>query len=208
MRNEEQNQRIRDERREQILSHAMRLFAAKGLSATKITDIAAQAKMSQGLLYHYFHSKEEIFSAIIRMAFEKMNTAARGLEELALAPDKKIRLAISQLLRSIEESEDFAATVLLIAQAGISEDTPPDAQEIIRKERGIPYEVITRIMQAGQQDGSIKPYDADALSIVFWTTIKGLALHKAVNGTTFKSPDARILYSMFFTSESQGDTHA
>ena len=65
-RNAEHNQKMRDERREKILYHALRLFAAKGLYATKITDIAAECRMSQGLLYHYFRSKEEIFTELIR----------------------------------------------------------------------------------------------------------------------------------------------
>ena len=59
-RNKDLNQKMKDERREQILSNALILFAAKGLSATKITDISAASGISQGLLYHYFESKEEI----------------------------------------------------------------------------------------------------------------------------------------------------
>ena len=53
-----------------------------------------------------------------------MNAAARGLEDLPLAPREKIRMALAQLLRGIEESEDFASTVMLIAQAGVSDATP------------------------------------------------------------------------------------
>lgn len=207
-RNDEQNQRMRDERREQMLSHARRLFAAKGLAATKISDIADNAGMSQGLLYHYYRSKEEIYTEIIRDAFEKMNAAAQGLAALPVSPREKIRLAIVQLLHSIATSADFAATVLLIAQAGISDATPVEAQAIIRAESDIPYAVVARIMREGQRDGSIKPYDADELSLVFWTTIKGLAMHRAVNGTGFTAPDANILMSIFFTEEVQGDTNA
>src|SRR5690349_13660292 len=98
---------MRDERREQILSSALKLFAAKGLAATKITDIAAESGISQGLIYHYFRSKEEIFIELIRGAFERMNAAARALERLPLAPREKINKAIVELLRSIEEHEDF-----------------------------------------------------------------------------------------------------
>ena len=202
MRNADLNHKMRNERREQILSCARRLFAARGLAATKITDIATAAGMSQGLLYHYFESKEAIFTEIVREAFVKMNAAARALEELALPSREKIRMALDQLLRSIEESEDFANTVLLNAQAGISDTAPEEAQAIIQAESDVPYAVIARIMRDGQRDGSIKPHDAEELAMIFWTTIKGLALHKAVRGAAFKAPDARILAGMFFTEES------
>lgn len=197
----EYNQKVRDERREKILHHALRLFASKGLYATKVSDIAAAAEMSQGLLYHYFSSKEEIYTELIRGAFDKMNAAARGLEELPLSPREKVLMALTQLLRGIEESEDFAATVMLNAQAGISDVTPAEAQAILREESGVPYEVVERIMRAGQQDGSIKQHDAKELSLLFWTTIKGLALHKAVYGTAFRAPDVGIVASMFLASE-------
>jgi len=200
-RSTELNQRMRDERRENILHHALRLFSTKGLYATKVSDIAAEVQMSQGLLYHYFRSKEEIYTELIRNAFEKMNTAARGLEESPMAPREKIRMALTQLLHDIEENEDFAATVLLNAQAGISDVTPAEAQEILSRESGVPYGVIERIIKAGQVDGTIKQADAKALSLVFWTTIKGLALHKAVYGAAYKSPDVNIITSMFFTDE-------
>lgn len=195
----EHNQKMRDERRESILHHALRLFASKGLHATKIADIAASAKMSQGLLYHYFRSKEEIFTELIRNAFERMNSASLALESLPLPPRKKIRMALDQLLRGMDGSADFASTVLMIAQAGISEATPEEARSIIREQSGVPYDVVERIMLAGQQDGSIRQHDAKELSLLFWTTIKGLAMHKAVYGAAFKAPDIDILTSMFFT---------
>lgn len=197
-RNPEQNQKLRDERRERILSHALRLFASKGLAATKVSDIAGEAEMSQGLMYHYFSSKEDIYTELIRRAFQLMNEAARGLEALPVPPREKIRMAITQLVKGIDEGEEFARTVLFNAQAGVSEDTPPEARAILDAESMVPYGVIERIMRAGQQDGSIKPYDPRELSVVFWTTIKGLALHKAVYGPEFRAPDVRILTSMFF----------
>ena len=201
------NQQMRDERRERILFHARCLFAVKGLTATKVSDIAAQAGMAQGLFYHYFPAKEAIFTEIIRDAFARMNEAACGLEALPLAPHEKIRLALTTLLRDIAGSEDFAGTVLLIAQAGISDATPAEAQAIMQAESGIPYTMIARIMREGQREGTIKPYDPDELALVFWTLIKGLAIHRATQGKGFTAPDVRMLTGMFLTDESMGDRH-
>lgn len=59
------NQEVRDARREQILHAATKVFSEKGLVASKISDIAKTAKLSHGLVYHYFESKEDVFAAII-----------------------------------------------------------------------------------------------------------------------------------------------
>lgn len=196
-RNKEENQRIKDERREQILSSALKLFAKNGLAATRITDIASTAGISQGLIYHYYASKEDIFVELIDTAFDRINEACRWLEDQPLSPSEKIRFAIRELLRLLEEDENAARYHLLIAQATASEAIPDEAKEIIKRENNLPYESMERIMAAGQKEGTIKQKDARELALVFWTSVNGLAIYKAVHGEKFKAPDAGLLISMF-----------
>jgi AcrR family transcriptional regulator len=197
-RNPEQNQRMRDDRRRRILSAAVRLFAVRGLAATKISDIAEASAMSQGLLYHYFKSKEDIFVDIIRMAFEKMNSAARGLERLSLSPREKLEMTVKEVLRSLDESEDFVWFSALISASSISDSIPDEAKTIIRRERDFSYRVVERIARAGQKDGSVRKAPPRELSLVFWTAVKGLAMHKAALGNDFETPSTKILSTIFF----------
>jgi AcrR family transcriptional regulator len=62
-----ENDRIRRATREQILQTALNLFCDKGYYATSIEEIAKQAQISKGLLYHYFKSKAEVLSALVDM---------------------------------------------------------------------------------------------------------------------------------------------
>jgi AcrR family transcriptional regulator len=197
-RNKELNQKMKDQRKEQILSNALMLFAKKGLAATKITDITSTSGISQGLLYHYYRSKEEIFVELIQMAFDRLIGACYWLEVQTLSPKEKIKYGLEELLKTLEQNEDAARYHLLIAQATASEAIPEEAKEIINKKNSIPYEVITRIIKEGQKDGSIKTHDAKELALIFWTSINGLAIYKAVHGEKFIAPDASILTSMFY----------
>lgn len=196
-RNQATNQKLKDERREQILSAALLLFATKGLAATKVTDIAAAAGMSQGLMYHYYESKEEIFTELIRGAFERLNFACRALAQMPQPPHEKIRMAIDALLQGISENVNHARYHLLIAQATVSEAIPPAARVLITEENRLPYEIIAQIMREGQQAGTIKQHDPDELALLFWTSINGLAIYKAVHGDKFKPPEAMLLMRMF-----------
>jgi len=191
------NQKIKDERRGRILSVALGLFATKGLTATKITDIASALGISQGLVYHYFRSKEEIFVELIRYAFERMNEACRYLESLDLPPLEKIRMAITELLKGIEKNEDTPLYHLLIALATASDAIPAQAKDLIKNENMLSYDVITRIIIKGQKEGAIKKHDPKDMALVFWTTIKGLAIHKAAHGRKYKTPDPEILMDIF-----------
>ena len=66
-RTEEANSRIREEQKQRILEAAKSIFARKGFSETKMSDIAAAANVSYGLAYHYFANKEAISSTCYKM---------------------------------------------------------------------------------------------------------------------------------------------
>jgi AcrR family transcriptional regulator len=63
-RTKEQNEAIRAERRQLIMDNALKLFANKGYEATSISDIAKAAKISKGLMYNYFDSKENVLQSL------------------------------------------------------------------------------------------------------------------------------------------------
>lgn len=68
----EQTQQIREERQAEILEAALKLFAEKGLHDTKVSEIAAEAGVSQGTVYWYFDSKEALFEAAFITQFDAL----------------------------------------------------------------------------------------------------------------------------------------
>jgi AcrR family transcriptional regulator len=53
-----------EEKRRQLLDAAVRVFARKGFNASRVGDIAEEAGVAHGLLYHYFRSKDEVLEAV------------------------------------------------------------------------------------------------------------------------------------------------
>jgi AcrR family transcriptional regulator len=153
--------------------------------------------MSQGLIYHYYQSKEEIFIWLISSAMDKMNEAAINLENLPVTSKEKIILATEGLLKGFEENENTANYYFLITQTALSDAFPEEAKEIIRTQNNVKYEVISRILRQGQLDGTIKDHDVNEMTTLFFSSINGLALNKAIFGSRFKMPNPQILLSMF-----------
>lgn len=196
-RNDQQNEKMREERKEQIRAEALRQFATKGLFATKIKDIAEGIGMAQGLVYHYYKSKEDIYVELIKNALDKMNSAVLALQDMPLPPHEKIKMAIVELLKTIETSDDFTQTCRLIAQAANSTAIPESAKKIIEERRDIPYQVMAKIMADGQKEGTVIKGDPWELALLFWTSINGLAIYRATRADRVKMPDARLLIKMF-----------
>lgn len=196
-RNQEQNAKMRGEKKEQILAGALHEFSTKGLFATKIKDIAESVGMAQGLIYHYYKSKEEIYEELIKNALDKMNSAVFMLKEMPLRPHEKIKTAIEKLLQTIETSDDFTQTCRLIAQATNSTAIPENAKKLIEEKRDIPYQEIAKIMAEGQKEGTIVRADPKDLAMIFWTSINGLAIYKATRQEGIAMPNPDILINMF-----------
>lgn len=200
-RNIEANQQMKRERRECILVGALELFARNGLSGTKISDIARHTSMSDGLVYHYFSSKEDIFIQLIQTAFERMVEACKWLEAAPLEPHEKIRYAMNGLVRTIRTDAEACFYHLLVAQAATSDAIPAGAREIFEANRRIPYEVITTIIDQGQKLGTIRKGCARDFAFFFWNTVNGLAVHQAMYGNSAQSPGLEPIYHMFFEQD-------
>jgi AcrR family transcriptional regulator len=79
----EQNQVIREERKRAIIEASLTVFAQKGYAASTIDQIAQEAKISKGLLYNYFGSKEDLLHAIFQYVTEQTEHLWQFDENLA-----------------------------------------------------------------------------------------------------------------------------
>ena len=200
-RSSSQNEKMRGDKNKMIKQEALRQFSRKGLFGTKIKDIAEGVGMAQGLIYHYYSSKDAIYAELIGDALDKMNEAVTALRDMPLPPHEKIRAAVVQLLATIESSDDFNQTCRLISHAANSEAIPESAQKAIAEKRDIPYRELAKIIKEGQQAGTLREGDPDELALIFWTSINGLAIFKATTPECAKTPDPQLLIRIFLKEE-------
>lgn len=83
--------RDRERTRREILEIAFAEFAEYGLAGGNTDTIAAKANVTKRLIFYYFNSKEELFTAVLEMAYAKMRAAEEDLRLEALEPEAAIR---------------------------------------------------------------------------------------------------------------------
>jgi AcrR family transcriptional regulator len=99
-----------EERREQIVKAATKLFSEQGYYLTTIQDIAREAGISVGLIYQYFKDKDDVLFLTLKLVletYEKVIPAALGQAE---HPLERLCLAIGAYCRVVDRLRD--ATVL------------------------------------------------------------------------------------------------
>jgi len=173
-RTEESNQRIREEQRERILEAARTIFAHKGFTDTKMTDIAAAAGVSYGLAYHYFKDKEEIFTRLVEWAL----SGALGLMQRALGmpgtPWDRLHWFLSQSLQGVQEEPEAFMVVL---QAFTNDMVPQETREIAWKQTEASEKAFKQLIIEGQAAGQVVAGNPDQLTTILAWCIQGLALN-------------------------------
>ena len=145
----------KDNRPQEIVAAAFEEFAAKGYAATKVEDVATRARVSKGLPYLYFKTKEELFKAVIRSVItshfdvirEQMETTELSVEAFLKGPF----LAFIQEL--VGSKRAFIARLLIAEGHKHPELTEFYYEQVVS--RGI--ETMTRLIDRGIERGEFKP---------------------------------------------------
>jgi AcrR family transcriptional regulator len=192
-----QNKRIRDAKRELILTTALNQFSLKGYYSTRIQDIAEAADISQGLMYYYYPSKEAVYIDLVDDSLERINETARYVREMARSYGEKIVYALKILFKTIESSYRFRQTSRMIAQAAYQADISEESKAHLDKKRDIAYRIMAEIFRKGQVEGSVVDGDPMELSILFWTSVNGLSIYYATRDIATHLPHYKLVAPMF-----------
>lgn len=200
-RSPEINKKMKEESIEKIRKSALEVFSKKGFSATRVQDIAKEASVSQGLLYRYYSSKDEIFLDLISDSLDKISQGALYVKNMEGTFEEKIEFAIKNLIESIKNKDNFGKTSRLVLQGVRASGISDDVKAILRKKMDIPYEIMAELMKDGQDAGEIVDGDPYDLSVIFWSTINGFVLFQSNRDKYSKLPDTNTVKYMFLKSE-------
>ena len=157
-----------EEKRRLLLAAAVRVFARKGYHASRVGDIAEEAGVAYGLLYHYFQSKEEVLLTVFRETWRALIATIRSVEEAGDPPREQLRKVAEILLRSWRRDPDLVR--VLVLEVTRSQHLPGEMDEIVES-----FAAIQEIIERGQADGTIRAdLDARLASYVFYGAVEEL----------------------------------
>lgn len=111
---DERAERMREQRRSEIISVAKRLFASQGYHATSVSDIIDAAGIARGTFYLYFASKHNIFDSVLAQALSDLRARIEpvDLEPGARPPADQLRDNVHRILKYVTGEPDLVALVL------------------------------------------------------------------------------------------------
>jgi AcrR family transcriptional regulator len=154
-----------EERRRQILAAAVRVFARSGYHGSRVGDIAEEAGVAHGLLYHYFSSKEEVLQTVFRENWGELIERFRAVEAADEPAHEKLEGIAKILLRTWRNDPDLVT--VMVREVARSQQLQGQVDEVREA-----FAIVQRVIEEGQAAGAFRP-DLDA-RLASWVVYGGL----------------------------------
>jgi AcrR family transcriptional regulator len=158
------------DKRRVILDAAVRVFARQGFHACRVSDIADEAGVAYGLVYHYFASKDEVLDTLFLERWNVMLELIREVDAQPLPVREKLGAITSFIVDSYRHDPDLMKVIIVeVTRAANSFGQTHLAP--IREA----YELIGEIVTKAQEEGVFKPeIEARFAALAFYGTIEQL----------------------------------
>ena len=158
------------ERKRQILDAAVRVFAREGFHATRVSDIADEADVAYGLVYHYFPSKEKVLDEIFTERWSLLLVAIEEADQSGEEPRDKLRSVARFIIDSYRYDRDLMKVIIVEVTRAANSFGRTHLDQI-----DAAFRLIERIVTEGQRSGAFrKEVDPYFASMTFYGVIEQL----------------------------------
>jgi AcrR family transcriptional regulator len=157
-----------EDKRRHLLDAAVRVFARKGFHASRVGDIAEEAGVAHGLLYHYFSSKDEVLEAVFHDNWSVLLARIASVEETDEPAADQLRHISAIVLRTWLHLPDVVR--VMIREFGRSPELSARIGELAQ-----PIEAIQRVIKRGIERGEFRQdIDPTVAAVVVYGSIDEL----------------------------------
>jgi AcrR family transcriptional regulator len=139
------------DKRRVILDAAVRVFARQGFHACRVSDIADEAGVAYGLVYHYFASKDEVLDTVFLERWNVMLELIREVDSQPLPVREKLGAIASFIIDSYRHAPDVMKVIIVEVTRAANSFGQTHLGQIRTA-----YELIGEIVAKGQADGSFR----------------------------------------------------
>jgi TetR/AcrR family fatty acid metabolism transcriptional regulator len=140
------------DKRRLILDAAVRVFARQGFHTCRVSDIADEAGVAYGLVYHYFNSKEEILDTLFLDRWDVMLAAIAEADAAELSAREKLYAIASFIVDSYRRDPELMKVIIV----EVTRAANTFGRTHLEKIRDA-YRQIAAIVAQAQQDGVFRP---------------------------------------------------
>ena len=156
------------DKRRVILDAAVRVFAREGFHTCRVSDIADEAGVAYGLVYHYFGSKDEVLDTLFLERWEIMLATIREIDARPVDAREKLAAIASFIVDSYRHDPELMKVIIVEVTRAANSFGQTHLAEIRAA-----YALLTGIVRKGQADGSFRSTPtAEFVALAFYGLIE------------------------------------
>src|SRR5690606_33523720 len=158
------------DRRRQILDAAVRVFARQGFHSCRVSDIADEAGVAYGLVYHYFKSKDQVMNELFTERWSLLLAAIDEVDKRDIPPREKLDAVAGFIIDSYRHDPDLMKVIIVEVTRAANSFGRTHMPEIKRA-----YDGIAKIVSDAQSAGEFRDdIDPQLASMWFYGAIEQL----------------------------------
>jgi AcrR family transcriptional regulator len=174
---QERKEREREQRRQQIIVAAKRVFSSKGFNKATMEDIANDAELSPGTIYLYFKNKNELYASLSLRILQYLNIRLEHLiKEKLDDPGKSIRDLQDALYDVYEFDSQVLINMFHLQSSETLKNLSPPLLSEMKKLSGKALAMMAEIFKAGINRGVFIDQHPTALADIVWALFSGVVL--------------------------------
>jgi TetR/AcrR family transcriptional regulator, fatty acid metabolism regulator protein len=139
------------DKRRLILDAGVRVFARRGFHHCRVSDVADEAGVAYGLVYHYFRSKDEILNTLFLERWQVMLDAIAEIDSRELPAREKLHSVASFIIDSYRHDPDLMKVIIVEVTRAANSFGALHLDKIREA-----YEAIAGIVEKAREEGSFK----------------------------------------------------
>ena len=164
------NQAPAPDKRRAILDAAIKVFARQGFHSARVSDVAAEAGVAYGLVYHYFDSKDQMLNELFSERWALLLDASREMRESQASPRDKLAGVASFIVESYRHEPELMKVIIVEVTRAANSFGRTHLPEIRQA-----YDLVAEIVSDAQEAGEFRDdVDSSFAAMLFYGAIEQL----------------------------------
>jgi TetR/AcrR family acrAB operon transcriptional repressor len=166
-----------EQTRRDLLDAALLVFGKAGYSAARLSDVAAEAKVTRGAIYHHFKNKAELFRALVSEKGAGANAAFQALAAAGGTPRELLERQLTGMIEYVETDDEYRATIELAATKTEMTDELKDYARDVRRSRRMLASYFESLLREGIKLGEFREdLEVEDAAVMLVGLMNGLGL--------------------------------
>ncbi len=182
--------RPRRDKRDLILEAAIHVFARMGYPGARVSDIAREAGIAYGLVYHYFKNKEEMLNTIFEERWSGFLDAVEGIADSATSAEDKLVSIAALVLNAHRLRPEWVKVLVLEIQRSSRFAQPGQLRAVGRF-----IQAVVRLLRSGQANRELRgDLDPEIAAYVFIGALEIVITARVLDVIRVDEADEQVYY--------------